>query len=64
MLGGVKHDAWTYWGHSGCPLFNSRGHVVALHNSWDSETAMRHGVTYEAIVYFLKKTNIDFAMAR
>lgn len=64
MLGGTKHDAWTYWGHSGCPLFNAQGEIVAMHNSWDSKTAMRHAVTYEAIVYFLKKANVDFAIAQ
>ena len=63
-LGGVKHDAWTYWGHSGCPLFNSRGEIVDLHNSCDSNTAMRHGVTHEAIVYFLGKAKVDYAMAK
>jgi S1-C subfamily serine protease len=63
-LGGVKHDAWTYWGHSGCPLFNDRGQIVAMHNSWDSETAMRHGVTYEAIVHFLRESGVDFAVAQ
>jgi len=62
-LGGVKHDAWTYWGHSGCPLFNERGEIVSMHNSWDSTTAMRHGVTHEAIRYFLKQAKVDFAMA-
>jgi hypothetical protein len=62
-LGGVKHDAWTYWGHSGCPLFNDRGQIVAMHNSWDSETAMRHGVTYEAIVHFLRAAGVDFTIA-
>jgi S1-C subfamily serine protease len=64
MLGGTKHDAWTYWGHSGCPLFNSLGQIVAMHNSWDSTTAMRHAVTHEAIVKFLKKADVDFAMAK
>ncbi|MFL5328261.1 MAG: serine protease [Gemmataceae bacterium] len=54
-LGGTKHDAWTYWGHSGSPLFNESGEVVALHNSWDSATAMRHAVTHAAIVEFLKQ---------
>ena len=52
-LGRTKHDAWTYWGHSGSPLFDRAGRVVALHNSWDSKTAMRHAVTWEAIVAFL-----------
>ncbi len=52
-LGRTKHDAWTYWGHSGCPLFDRRGAIVALHNSWDSSTAMRHAVTWEALVQFV-----------
>jgi S1-C subfamily serine protease len=52
-LGRTKHDAWTYWGHSGSPLFDRDGAIVALHNSWDSTTAMRHAVTWEAIVKFL-----------
>lgn len=53
-LGGIKHDAWTYWGHSGSPLFNDRGEIVAMHNSWDPNTSMRHAVTHEAIVKFLR----------
>ncbi len=52
-LGRTKHSAWTYWGHSGSPLFDTRGRIVALHNSWDSRTAMRHAVTWEAIQKFL-----------
>lgn len=52
-LGRAKHDAWTYWGHSGSPLFDRAGAIVALHNSWDSKTAMRHAVTWEAMVAFL-----------
>ena len=28
-LGRTKHDAWTYWGHSGSPLFNEAGQIVA-----------------------------------
>lgn len=52
-LGRTKHDAWTYWGHSGSPLFDRRGAIIALHNSWDSTTAMRHAVTWQAIVHFL-----------
>jgi len=59
-LGRTKHDAWTYWGHSGSPLFNKQGQIVALHNSWDSTTAMRHAVTHEAIVHFLKKAKARF----
>ena len=52
-LGRTKHDAWTYWGHSGSPLFDEQGEIVALHNSWDPETAMRHAVTQQAIAAFL-----------
>lgn len=54
-LGRTKHSAWTYWGHSGSPLFDMRGRIVALHNSWDSKTAMRHAVPWEAITKFLSE---------
>jgi S1-C subfamily serine protease len=60
-LGRTKHDAWTYWGHSGSPLFDQTGKIVALHNSWDSRTAMRHAVTWEAIGQFLD--DADHAVA-
>ena len=59
-LGRTKHDAWTYWGHSGSPLFNKKGQIVAMHNSWDSRTAMRHAVPHQAIVHFLKKAKARF----
>ena len=59
-LGGTKHDAWTYWGHSGSPLFDETGRIVALHNSWDSTTAMRHAVRHEAIVHFLDEHSIRY----
>ena len=57
-LGRMKHDAWTYWGHSGSPLFNSQGEVVGLHNSWDSTTAMRHAVPFQAIKAFLTRSRL------
>ncbi|HVV83731.1 MAG TPA: serine protease, partial [Kofleriaceae bacterium] len=57
-LGRTKHDAWTYWGHSGSPLFDRAGAIVALHNSWDSTTAMRHAVTWEAITAFLRAAGV------
>jgi hypothetical protein len=59
-LGRTKHDAWTYWGHSGSPLFDEHGRIVALHNSWDSTTAMRHAVTQQAIVHFLTREKVPF----
>jgi hypothetical protein len=49
-IGVLKHDAWTYWGHSGAPLLRSSdGALVGLHSSWDESTAMRHGVPLVAI---------------
>ena len=54
-LGPLMHSCWTYWGHSGSPIFNSEGLVVGMHNSWDSKNGMRHGVTIEAITVFLKE---------
>lgn len=60
-LGRTKHDAWTYWGHSGSPLFNEQGEIVAMHNSWDSRTAMRHAVTHEALAEFLKQHGAELA---
>ncbi|OIW28310.1 trypsin-like serine protease [Coniochaeta ligniaria NRRL 30616] len=53
-IGALQHDCWTYWGHSGAPLFDRRsGRLVGLHSSWDDETAMRRGVALEAIAAFL-----------
>eukprot|EP01052_Picozoa_sp_SAG31_P026740 SAG31_NODE_2446_length_5678_cov_9.411185_7_plen_136_part_00 len=44
MQGGyLQHSCWTYWGHSGAPLFNETGRVVGLHCAWDDRTGMRHG---------------------
>jgi S1-C subfamily serine protease len=60
QLGRTKHDAWTYWGHSGSPLFDAHGAIVAIHNSWDSTTAMRHAVPHQAIVHFLAAHDMLF----
>jgi hypothetical protein len=54
-LGGMKHSCWTYWGHSGGPLFNLNGEIVGLHNSWDDKTCTRHGVSLEGINKFISK---------
>ncbi|KAH8911525.1 trypsin-like serine protease [Coniochaeta sp. PMI_546] len=55
-IGALQHDCWTYWGHSGAPLFDRRsGKLVGLHSSWDDETAMRRGVAFEAIAAFLNE---------
>lgn len=53
-IGVLKHDAWTYWGHSGAPLLREDdGMLVGLHSSWDDQTAMRHGIPHIAIREFL-----------
>lgn len=59
-IGALKHDCWTYWGHSGAPLVQRAQHtrgwnLVGLHSSWDDETGMRRGVPLQAIRGFLKE---------
>jgi S1-C subfamily serine protease len=55
-IGTLKHDAWTYWGHSGAPLLRAAdGFLVGLHSSWDDQTAMRHGVPAVAIREFFRE---------
>lgn len=55
-IGALKHDAWTYWGHSGAPLVNlSDGTLIGLHSSWDDATGTRRGVGVEAINSFLSE---------
>ena len=39
----LQHSCWTYWGHSGAPLFDQHGAVAGLHCAWDDRTGMRHG---------------------
>ena len=41
--GYLQHSCWTYWGHSGAPIFNEEGCVVGIHCAWDDRTGMRHG---------------------
>ncbi|GFF86001.1 hypothetical protein IFM60648_07557 [Aspergillus lentulus] len=55
-IGALRHDAWTYWGHSGAPLLRrTDGVLLGLHSSWDETTAMRHGVPIVAVREFLRK---------
>ncbi|CAF9930158.1 hypothetical protein IMSHALPRED_008094 [Imshaugia aleurites] len=55
-IGTLKHDAWTYWGHSGAPLLlEEDGTLIGLHSSWDDETTMRHGIPLVAIKHFLQE---------
>lgn len=41
--GYLQHSCWTYWGHSGAPLFGEDGAVLGLHCAWDDRSGMRHG---------------------
>jgi len=38
----LQHSCWTYWGHSGAPIFDETGKVSGLHSSWDDGNGMRH----------------------
>lgn len=59
-LGGTKHSCWTYWGHSGAPLFNRCGELVAMHNSWDSDNGgQRHAVSLDML-----RPVVEVAIAR
>jgi hypothetical protein len=54
VIGALKHDCWTYWGHSGAPLLHrSTGEMVGMHSSWDDVTGMRRGIPLEAVEIFL-----------
>jgi hypothetical protein len=40
----LLHTCWTYWGHSGAPLFDAAtGEVCGLHCAWNEHTGLRHG---------------------
>ena len=54
-LGPLIHNCWTYWGHSGAPIFNFDGELVGMHNSWNEKNANRHGNSLLGIIKFLSK---------
>jgi hypothetical protein len=59
-IGALKHNCWTYWGHSGAPLLSrATGKLVGLHSSWDDRTGMRRGVPLEAIREFLLEHGVQ-----
>jgi S1-C subfamily serine protease len=64
ILGRAMHDAWTYWGHSGSPLFDDKGRIVAIHNSWNPDNGMRHAVPLQAIRRFLNQQQAGVEAAR
>lgn len=52
-VGPQRHSCWTYWGHSGCPIVDADGCVLALHNSWDDSCGQRYAVPLSAILAFV-----------
>ena len=54
-LGPLIHNCWTYWGHSGEPLFNFDGNIVGIHNSWNEKNGDRLGVSLLGIIKFISK---------
>ena len=56
-LGPLIHNCWTYWGHSGAPLFNFNGELIGMHNSWNEKNGDRHGNSLLGINKFLTKFN-------
>eukprot|EP00471_Norrisiella_sphaerica_P001163 CAMPEP_0184484364 /NCGR_PEP_ID=MMETSP0113_2-20130426/6088_1 /TAXON_ID=91329 /ORGANISM="Norrisiella sphaerica, Strain BC52" /LENGTH=420 /DNA_ID=CAMNT_0026865333 /DNA_START=223 /DNA_END=1485 /DNA_ORIENTATION=+ len=52
---GTVHSCWTYWGHSGAPLFSAEGKVIGLHSSWDTDTGARISVGFNWILSFLSE---------
>lgn len=57
-LGALAHDAWTWWGHSGAPLFDEHGRVLGLHADWDPDTRNRHAVTVGTIRAWLRERGV------
>ena len=54
-LGPLIHNCWTYWGHSGAPIFNNNGEKIGMHNSWNEKNADRHGNSLLGISKFISK---------
>ena len=50
----LQHTCWTYWGHSGAALLNSKCQVIGLHSAWDGATGTRHGVVWSNVFDFLR----------
>ena len=51
--GSFSHSCWTYFGHSGAPLFDLQGNLVGIHDSADSVTGVRFATNLTAIRAFL-----------
>ncbi len=51
----LEHSCWTYWGHSGAPIFNRAGQVVGLHCAWNDCNGLRQGQQLEKIQHVVTK---------
>lgn len=54
IRGDLAYNAWTYWGHSGSPVFDTRGAVIGIHNSWNDRNGWRHGLRLGTVRSFLQ----------
>lgn len=62
-IGTLKHEAWTYWGHSGTPLLLVEdGTLIGLHSSWDDQTTLKHGIPLIPVKHFLQQHSIVSAV--
>ena len=53
------HTAWTWYGHSGSPLFDHAGRVVGTHALWDAGRGQRLCASHGAIQGLLKRESIE-----
>lgn len=51
----MTHSCWTYWGHSGAPLFNREGRIVGLHCAWDDTSGVRQAQGLDTLIATLAK---------
>ena len=54
IRGDLAYNAWTYWGHSGSPVFDTNGAIIGIHNSWNDRNGWRHGLRLGTIQGFLR----------
>ena len=55
----LLHSCWTYWGHSGAPLFDAHGRVAGLHCAWDERSGARHAQPLSHLRDAIAKALID-----
>ena len=49
----MRHDAWTFWGHSGAPIFDETGRLIGIHRAWSPDSGERVGISAAQILGFL-----------